>query len=184
MSKSILTSLLLAAGLALAQNAAAAPAIGPVAQPGPGSGPAFGKPATIDFTLPLKPWKQTDIKFSMFGKRNAIVFYFSPTCGHCRHTYPHIQALQRKYEAKGLTFVNVIAGSATAEDIGDFDAEFKLTMPTFRDQDKLFSAKYGTGSVPLILLVDAKGAYRMWNGSDEATLKNLDDAVKSALKIK
>lgn len=184
MSKSILTSLLLSAGLILAQGASTAPAVGPVAQPGPGSGPAFGKPTTIDFSLPLKPWKQSDLKFSMFGKRNAIVFYFSPTCGHCRHTYPHIQALQRKYESKGLTFVAVIAGSATAEDIGDFDNEFKLTMPTFRDQDKLFSAKYGTGSVPLILLVDTKGGYRMWNGSDEPTLKNLDDAVKGALKIK
>ena len=120
----------------------------------------------------------------MFQKRPALIFYFSPTCGHCRHTYPHIQALQREYESKGLTFVAVIAGSATAEDIADFDAEFKLTMPTFRDQDKLFSAKYGTGSVPLILLVDAKGGYRLWNGSDDATLKNLDDAVKGALRLK
>lgn len=166
-------------------NAAAAPA-GPAAaaSPAPGALPAMGKPLTIDFSIPLKPWKQADLKLSMFQKRPALIFYFSPTCGHCRHTYPHIQALQRQYESKGLTFVAVIAGSATAEDIADFDAEFKLTMPTFRDQDKVFSTKYGTGSVPLIMLVDAKGGYRIWNGSDDATLKNLDAAVKSALKIK
>jgi thiol-disulfide isomerase/thioredoxin len=181
MIKTVIGSLVLAVTLASAQ----APAIGPVAPeaaPAPGAKPAFGKPTSIDFNLPLKPYKQTDLKFSMFAKRPAIVFYFSPTCGHCRHTYPHIQALQRQYEAKGLAFVAIAAGSATPEDIADFDSEFKLTMPAFRDQDKVFSSKYGTGSVPLILLVDTKGNYRLWNGSDDATLKNLDEAVKSALK--
>jgi len=179
--KTVLASLALVFTFAAAQ----APAIGPVAATSTmGAPPAMGKAQTVDFSLPLKPYKQADLKFSMFGKRPAIVFYFSPTCGHCRHTYPHIQGLQRQYEAKGLAFVAVTAGSAATEDIADFDAEFKLTMPTFRDQDKVFSTKYGTGSVPLIMLVDAKGGFRTWNGSDDATLKNLDEAVKSALKIK
>jgi thiol-disulfide isomerase/thioredoxin len=180
MFKSILGIALLAVSLSAAQ----APSIGPVAAPGPGALPAIGKPTTIDFNLPLKPYKQADLKFSMFAKRPSIVYYFSTSCGHCRHTYPHIQALQRQFENKGLAFVGVITGSSSIEDIADFDSEFKLTMPTFRDQDKVFSTKYGTGSVPLILLVDGKGAYRIWNGSDEATLKNLDNAIKSTLKIK
>lgn len=165
-------------------NAAAAPA-GPAAaaSPAPGALPAMGKPLTIDFSIPLKPWKQADLKLSMFQKRPALIFYFSPTCGHCRHTYPHIQALQKQYESKGMAFVAIISGTASNDDILDFDSEFKLTLPAFRDQDKVFTTKYGTGSVPLILLVDPKGAYRLWNGSDDATLKNLDAAIKTALKL-
>jgi thiol-disulfide isomerase/thioredoxin len=168
-------------------NKAAAP-VGPVASsapanPGPGSLPAMGKPLTIDFSIPLKPWKQADLKLSMFQKRPALLFYFSPTCGHCRHTYPHIQGLQKLYESKGLAFVAIISGTASNDDILDFDSEFKLSMPAFRDQDKVFTTKYGTGSVPLILLVDPKGGYRLWNGSDDATLANLDAAIKTALKL-
>jgi len=160
--------------------AAQSPAAGTEATPG--SLPAMGKPAVIDFNVPLKPYKQSDLKFSLFRKRPAVIIYFSPTCGHCRHTYPHIQALQKQYESKGIAFVAIASGTSTNEDMADFDAQFKLTMPTFRDQDKVFSAKYGTGSVPLILLVDHKGAYRYWNGSDDATLRGLDSAVKAAAK--
>jgi thiol-disulfide isomerase/thioredoxin len=164
--------------LALALSAGVAVA----ADPAPGSLPAMGKPTTIDFNLPLKPYKQSDLKLSLFKKRHALLMYFSPTCGHCRHTFPHIQALQRQYESKGMAFVAIASGSANAGDLADFDAEFKVTMPFFRDQDGVFSTKYGTGSVPLILLVDPKGGYRIWNGSDDNTLKNLDEAVKKAMQ--
>jgi peroxiredoxin len=138
----------------------------------------------IDFSIPMQPIKQKDLSFKMFKNRWSLLFYFSPTCGHCIHTYPHIREVRTKFEKKGLAVVAIATGTASPEDIASFDAEHKLDVMAFQDVTKKFSQEYGTGSVPLILLVSPDATFKMWNSSDSSTLADVDKSIRSALKLK
>jgi peroxiredoxin len=158
----------------------------PVAPVGPGLAvPTPPARATkIDFSIPMQPIKQKDLSFKMFKNRWSLLFYFSPTCGHCIHTYPHIREVRTKFEKKGLAVVAIATGTASPEDIASFDAEHKLDVMAFQDVTKKFSQEYGTGSVPLILLVSPDATFKMWNSSDSSTLADVDKSIRSALKLK
>ncbi|MBK9576178.1 MAG: TlpA family protein disulfide reductase [Fibrobacterota bacterium] len=158
----------------------------PVAPVGPSLAvPAPPAKATkIDFTIPLQPIKQKDLSFSMLKNRWSLLFYFSPTCGHCMHTFPAIREIRTKYEKKGLAVAAIATGTASPEDIATFDSELKLDVMAFQDVTKKFSQEYGTGSVPLILLVSPDASFKMWNSSDSATQVEINKSIRSALKLK
>jgi len=164
-------------GLSSAQAPLAAPVQGPAA-------PAPVKPTKVDFTIAMKPLKQPDLNFQMLKNRNSLLFYFSPTCGHCQHTYPHIQKFREKYEKKGMAFAAIATGYASPEDIKMFDTDFKVDMLFFQDDTKKFGQNYGTGSVPLMLLVAGDGTFQSWNASDSTTLATIETAIRKSLKLK
>lgn len=177
--------------ITLVSMAALASAQGPVstakAQPAttPVVAPVPAKPTKVDFSIPLKPLKQQDLSFQMLKNRNSLLFYFSPNCGHCQHTFPFIKVLRDKYEKKGMAVAAIATGFASPEDIKFFDAELKndLTL-SFQDDTKRFGQTYGTGSVPLMLVVSPDGSFQSWNASDSATLAAIEAAIKKNLKIK
>lgn len=183
---SVLTLVSMAALVsAQGQNVPAKPALpaGP-AVAAPATAPAPPKPTKVDFSIPLKPIKQADLSFAMLKNRNSLLFYFSPNCGHCQHTYPIIKSFRDKYEKKGMAFAAIAIGYASPEDIKSFDAEFKLDLLAFQDDTKRFAQLYSTGSVPLMLLVTADGSFQSWNASDSATLAAVEAGIKKNLKIK
>lgn len=161
------------------------------AQAGPNPAPVAGpvqatapKPTHMNFAIPLKPLKQKDLSFEMLKGRWSLLMYFSPSCGHCQHTFPYIRGFRDKYEKKGLAVAAIATGYASAEDISAFDKEFHMDVMSFQDDTKKFSEVYGTGSVPLLLLVAPDGTYQMWNASDSATIASMESAIRKGLKIK
>ncbi|MEK7391027.1 MAG: redoxin family protein [Fibrobacterota bacterium] len=172
-----LLTLAVVVGLSAAPVSQTAPVMGPVA-------PVPPKPTKVDFTIPMKPIKQPDLNFTMLKNRNSLLFYFSPNCGHCQHTYPYIQKFREKYEKKGMAFAALVTGYASPEDIKMFDTDFKVDMLFFQDDTKKFGQTYGTGSVPLMLLVSPDGTFQSWNASDSVTLANIETAIKKNLKLK
>ncbi|MCB9496425.1 MAG: TlpA family protein disulfide reductase [Fibrobacteria bacterium] len=191
---SLLAALALTTACSNAESAPAKPAQNPppaaqtVAAPTPAVAPAAPvtptRPTTVDFAIPMMPVKQKDLSFEIFRNRWSLLFYFLPTCGHCQHTYPWIQELRASYEKKGLAFAAITSGSASAEDIQMFDTDFKLDMPAFTDVSRQFGSLYGTGSVPLILLVKPDGTYTSWTGSSDSTRAQILGAIKTGLHIK
>ncbi len=169
--------------VALFSIASAQPGPAPVAAPAPAPA-AKAKPTHVDFSIPLKPLKQKDLSFEMLKSRWSLLMYFSPTCGHCQHTYPYLRGFRDKYEKKGLAVAVIATGYASAEDIAVFDKDFNMDVMAFQDDTKKFSEVYGTGSVPLILLVGPDGTYQTWNASDSVTIASMDAAIHKALKIK
>jgi thiol-disulfide isomerase/thioredoxin len=166
---------------ALFSIASAQPTPPAAAVPAPAAKP---KPTHVDFSIPLKPLKQKDLSFEMLKGRWSLLMYFSPTCGHCQHTFPYIRGFRDKYEKKGLAVAAIATGYASADDIATFDKEFTLDVMAFQDDTKKFSEIYGTGSVPLILLVSPEGTYQTWNASDSVTIAGMETAIHKALKIK
>ena len=174
---SVLTLVSMAALVSAQGQAVPAKPLGPVAA-------APAKPTKVDFSIPLKPVKQPDLSFSMLKNRNTFLFYFSPGCGHCVHTFPTIKSLRDKYEKKGMAFAAISTGYASMEDLKMFDAELKVDMLYFQDDTKRFAQLYSTGSVPLMLLVMPDGSFQLWNSSDSATMAAIETAIKKNLKIK
>lgn len=170
--------------VATAQNA---PVQGPtpgVTAPAAATPPPAPKPTHIDFTIPMKPLKQKDLSFSLLKNRWSFIIYFSPGCPHCQHTFPYIRGFRDKYEKKGMAFAAMATGYASAEDIADFDQNFHMDLLAFQDDTKKFSTLYGTGSVPLMLLVAPDGTYQTWNASDSTTIAAMETAIKKSLKVK
>lgn len=185
----LLASLALAVACTNAENAPAKPVkpTKPVAATvaGPVAAAPVVAPATkMDYSIPLAPLKQKDLSFQLYRNRWSLHFYFMPTCGHCQHTYPWIQKLRATYEKKGLAFAAIVSGSSSLDDIQMFDTDFKLDVPSFQDATRKYGQTYGTGSVPLIVLVKPDGTFQTWTGSDDAAKAAIEQAIKSGLHIK
>lgn len=138
--------------------------------------------SAIDFSIALTPYKPANIRFGDYANRWVLIYYFSPTCGHCQHSYPRIREMRARYEPRGMAFLTIASGYSQLDDLAMFDQDLALDIPTFRDLDLAFAKGYGTGSVPLVLLVRPDGTFRLWNRSDDATLREIEMAIQTAIK--
>jgi len=159
------TACLLSATLIRAQ----APVQGPMAPEPP---PTYeldknGKRAHIDFTLNVKPISDPTMQFSKYAGHKTLVFYFSAVCPHCQHAFPFVQKLADSLASKGVPTVAIAIKYNTDEDIFTFAQKFNAHMPIFQDDDRTFGDAYGTGFVPMLLLINEKGEYIRYKSFDE-----------------
>ena len=118
-----------------------------------------GKRAHIEFTNKVKPISDPSIPFTKFAGHKTLILYFSAKCPHCQHAFPFVQKLADSLATKGVTTVAMAVKFNTDEDIHGFIRDFNARMPIFQDDDRSFGELYGTGYVPLLLLVNEKGEY-------------------------
>jgi peroxiredoxin len=162
-----ITKLLAATLLTAISLASAQPLRGPVQGPAaPEAPPTWepdkkvkGKRDHIDFNLKPKPISDANMKFSHFANRKLIIFYFSAKCPHCQHAFPHVQKLSDELTAQGFKAIAIAIKYNTEDDIRSFIRDYKVHMPVFYDEDRTIGENYGTGSIPLTLVVNEKGEY-------------------------
>lgn len=135
----------------------------------------------IDFGLPLASIDGSNRSFSEFEHRRLLLFYFSPTCGHCQKGFAKIRSFRDSYQGDSMAFVAVATGKASSEDVDAFKTDFQLDMPAFQDKARRFSKLYNTGRVPLMLLVSRDGTFEAWNSADSTTLDSVEIAIKKSL---
>jgi thiol-disulfide isomerase/thioredoxin len=155
--KRVFATVLCGVAFVLAQ----APMQGPLAPPAP---PSYeldkkGKPAHIDFNLDVKPISDANMKFSNFANRKLMIFYFSAKCPHCQHAFPYIQKLADELAPKGVTSIAIAVQMNSEDDIRGFIRDFKCRLPVLWDNSRTLGENYGTGAIPLTLLINAKGEY-------------------------
>jgi len=80
----------------------------------------------------------------------TALFYFSPTCGHCRAAMPDVDALQGK---GGITWIGVATSNAPPDAIAEFRDTFKVAFPIVSDVDGLFARAVGARSTPSVYVV-------------------------------
>jgi thiol-disulfide isomerase/thioredoxin len=170
-------------GLALNVATAEAPA-GPVQGPvAPEPAPTWeigkdGKLAHIDFNLTPKPISDAGMKLSHFSNRKLMVFYFSAKCSHCQHAFPYVQKLADELTAKGFTAIAIAIKFNSEDEVRGFIRDYKVRLPVFQDQDQSFGERYGTGSIPLVFLVNEKAEYiRYKSFSAESTPEMIKTAA-------
>lgn len=82
---------------------------------------------------------------------DTALFYFSPTCPHCQHAMPEINALATK--GGGLSWLGVSTGSATDEELADFKKTYKPAFDIVVDADRAFTRALGARGTPSLYLV-------------------------------
>ena len=150
----------LAFNLAIAQNSST-PVQGPEAPPTP---PTFeidktGARAHINFNLSPTAVSVPGMKLSGFANRKLMIFYFSSDCPHCQHAAPYVQKLADELAPKGFQSIAISIQSNAPKSIAKFIQSYNVHMPIFQDSDRTFGEGFGTGSIPLLFLVNEKGEY-------------------------
>lgn len=80
----------------------------------------------------------------------TALFYFSPTCGHCRAAMPEVLSLQGK---GGIRWVGVAAGGAEPGAVAEFRDTFEVPFPIVTDIDRDFARAVGARSTPSVYVV-------------------------------
>jgi thiol-disulfide isomerase/thioredoxin len=157
--------------------ASAQPTVAPVQGPeAPVKPPTFeldsaGKRSLIDFSVSIDPVLKPELKLSQFAHKKLIIFYFSASCPHCQHAAPFVTKISGELAKQGFSTIAIAIKNNSDDEIRTFTMDYKVFVPIFQDKAKQFGEKYGTGSIPLLFLVDEKGEYiryKTFNG--DATL--------------
>ena len=162
-TNSVMGFLLLAACAASAQ-------MGPEAPPAPLTfemDSLSKKPKVFDYNLDVSPFTHSNRSFTDLKGKKAIVFYFSAKCPHCQKATPHILELAKKLKKDSVTVYALAVTVNTEQQLAEFVSGNKMDIPLFHDQQRAFARSYGTGRVPLILLLNKKGHYMQINGFNE-----------------
>ncbi len=114
--------------------------------------------------------------FSEFYGRAVLLEFFATWCGPCVLSVPHLNELQEKYGARGLSVVAVTTESAkkTLPWIEKNKVEYAWGRDTSGELHRLFQVK----SIPSAALIDSFGMVQ-WIG-DPRRLR--EDTIESALK--
>lgn len=80
----------------------------------------------------------------------TALLYFSPTCPHCRHAMPELNALARLQP--DLAFLGIASSRSTADAVDEFVATYSVPFPIVVDADGAFAWAVGARSTPSLLL--------------------------------
>ena len=85
----------------------------------------------------------------------VLVDFWATWCGPCRTTLPALDALYKKYHAKGLEIIGVSAESL--EDLKAFQDKAKLGYPLFNDVGRITTNQYQAFAFPTLAIIDRQG---------------------------
>lgn len=85
-------------------------------------------------------------------KGPTALLYFSPTCPHCQHAMPEINALVA--QQPDLAWLGVASGSSTDADLAAFVRQYSVSFPMVIDRDRAFASATGIRGTPSVLLVE------------------------------
>lgn len=141
-----------------------------------------GTPAKINFTIPISALNSKIKTLESFANKPLFIFYYSTTCGHCRHAAPKVEEFAGKYKAEGLTTLAITSGGNTKKSIRQFSDDLKIkNMEIVLDEERLFGELYGDGYVPKFYLVNPDGTYKRYASFDD-DINSIEADVKALLK--
>jgi peroxiredoxin len=117
------------------------------------------------YDLELKPFTHPNrINLEHYKGKNLLVFYFGATCGHCKSAIPHVLKVRNEFLKDSVEIVAIATGHNKPDDIGKFIKDYNVNTPVFKDEKRGFSTNYGTGGVPVIMVVTKTGHYVRFKG--------------------
>ncbi len=114
----------------------------------------------------------------------VLLDFWATWCMPCRKSMPELEALHRKYAARGFTVLGVSIDEGGAGPVKKFVTAKKFTYPIAIDSEKnpAWDA-YQVKSVPAAFLIDRKGQLvAQWTGSP-ANAKELEEKLEKLLAV-
>lgn len=134
--------------------------------------PDFDLPGTI---------AQRYTRQGQLAEKGAILAFFKTECPTCQLSFPFIERLYQRLKGSPISFLAI--GQNDAEEIAEFAAKYKLTMPFAMDQEPYpVSNPYGITNVPTLFLINAQGRVvrNLVGHSKDGLEKMLQGATKLA----
>jgi thiol-disulfide isomerase/thioredoxin len=85
----------------------------------------------------------------------VLLDFWATWCGPCRVTIPALDALAKKYKAKGVEVIGI--SSETLEELKAFQAKNKQGYSLFHDIGQVTTRRYQAYAYPTLVYVDRKG---------------------------
>lgn len=133
------------------------------------------------FTMPSVDGRPTTLA-EVMGTVTLVVFFF-PTCGFCNAWLPEAQALQDRYEARGLStvWINVVPGQDGQ--VAAWRASRGLRAPVLLG-GRSAQRDYKVRMTPTHVLLDAQGQVVFTHaGYGRGDAEKLEAAVRRALGV-
>ena len=161
-----------------AAQAATPPPQAPTQSPSPAPQPApivvAPVAAPMDFGLSLPCISNPLSVISAYQGRPVVLFYFGPTCPHCQHAFPEVQAYGDGLRSRGIETLAIATSRSNAEEIRGFMRTFQARIPVFWDSDRKFGDAYDIKLLPTLFLVGANGGmHRLDHFAGKASLDSL-----------
>ena len=132
------------------------PSLGPAAQKAAGTAAVLtggGPFATPDLRAPLLSTDSTAVDLDEIITRPTLLFYFSPSCPHCRAVGPDLAALYSE-QREAMDFLAIASGGSNTAEIAAFMAEFSLPFPAYKDFARKLARGIKASSTPTVLVVE------------------------------
>jgi peroxiredoxin len=113
-----------------------------------------------------------------------ILDFFATWCQPCRQSIPHLVEMNRKYGKQGLQILGISVGEEGERAVRSFTDEFRVNYPLALAGDSM-TLDYGIRSVPVMYLVDKKGAIAEVNrGYNHEMARSVELSIKRLLAEK
>lgn len=119
--------------------------------------PRFGiNPTAPDFEAKTMDGKT--IRLSQYKNKVVLLFFFSPTCPHCRNEVNYLRDdLYKKYKSQGLVVLGVVASKVNEKNKKILES-FKMTWPVIEDVGLKIRKQFSNHrSVPENFIIDRMG---------------------------
>jgi thiol-disulfide isomerase/thioredoxin len=117
----------------------------------------------FDYALDLRPSIGNIKELSYFKGKRISIYYLSPRCPHCKTALPYIFEARKELESLGYESLNICIKYSSDEDFEGFVNELNVNGVNFKDENRAFSKKYGTGSVPVFFVINDSGEIIRYN---------------------
>jgi hypothetical protein len=87
------------------------------------------------------------------AKGPVVLFYFSPTCPHCRHVGAEVAALARRLTRHGATLVGVVHEGTDEAALAEFRREYDVGFEILQDTGGAIGTAMAVRSTPSMMLV-------------------------------
>lgn len=120
--------------------------------------------------------------FDDYLGRAVLLEFFAHWCGPCGAQVPHLNEVNREYEALGLSIIGVTGSRENKDKTVKWVADRKAEFAYGYDPDSALAQWLGITSIPHSVLVDPQGTI-VWRGHPAGlTDEHLKQAVKGALR--
>ncbi|NOS97844.1 MAG: TlpA family protein disulfide reductase [Methylotenera sp.] len=136
--------------------------------------------------VPMNSFTGSIKKFSSYRGKPLIINIWASWCGPCREEMASLERLSKRYNGKQFNIIGISTdddASAAAMAI----KQSKLTFTNYLDHDVILENMLGANTIPLTILVDAKGQVLLkvrgsheWD--DAESLKLISQTFKVKLK--
>ena len=114
----------------------------------------------------------------------VLLDFYATWCDPCRLETPHLVAMHKQYEAKGLQIIGVnVGGDDDRTEVPAFAQEFGIKFPLVFPDAKLVDDYLGVNqNIPQTFVLDRQGnVVKRYVGFSESRVQELEKIIQSTL---